>query len=461
MTDTYPELRIYDSMTREKQVFVPIDDEDVRLYVCGPTVYDYAHVGNARPVVVFDTLVRLLRYLYPNVTYVRNVTDIDDKINQRARDSGESISVITARTHQAYLDDMDALNADKPDIEPRATDHIPDMIAMCENLIEQGFAYAAEGHVLFAVSKYEQYGKLSRRNRDEMIAGARVEVAPYKKDPADFVLWKPSDDDTPGWDSPWGRGRPGWHIECSAMSTRYLGENFDIHGGGIDLVFPHHENEIAQSCCANHGSSYAKYWMHNGHLMVEGEKMSKSLGNFVTVHELLESWPGEAIRLAMMGTHYHQPINWTEENLRQAKEALDRFYTALRQTSYIIHEDADVPDGVLNALCDDLNTPLAIAEFHELITQLNKAKNDRKKAEAKGRVLAAAELLGILEIDVDSWFTGGGDADEAAEIDALIKERAEAKKNRDFAVADQIRNDLLARGIILEDFKDGTTWKRG
>jgi cysteinyl-tRNA synthetase len=461
MTDTYPELRIYDSMTREKQVFVPIDDEDVRLYVCGPTVYDYAHVGNARPVVVFDTLVRLLRYLYPNVTYVRNVTDIDDKINQRARDSGESISVITARTHQAYLDDMDALNADKPDIEPRATDHIPDMIAMCENLIEQGFAYAAEGHVLFAVSKYEQYGKLSRRNRDEMIAGARVEVAPYKKDPADFVLWKPSDDDTPGWDSPWGRGRPGWHIECSAMSTRYLGENFDIHGGGIDLVFPHHENEIAQSCCANHGSSYAKYWMHNGHLMVEGEKMSKSLGNFVTVHELLESWPGEAIRLAMMGTHYHQPINWTEENLRQAKEALDRFYTALRQTSYIIHEDADVPDGVLNALCDDLNTPLAIAEFHELITQLNKAKNDRKKAEAKGRVLAAAELLGILEMDVDSWFTGGGDADEAAEIDALIKERAEAKKNRDFAVADQIRNDLLARGIILEDFKDGTTWKRG
>jgi len=461
MTDTYPELRIYDSLTREKQVFVPIDDEDVRLYVCGPTVYDYAHVGNARPVVVFDTLVRLLRYLYPNVTYVRNVTDIDDKINQRARDSGESISVITARTHQAYLDDMDALNADKPDIEPRATDHIPDMIAMCENLIEQGFAYAAEGHVLFAVSKYEQYGKLSRRNRDEMIAGARVEVAPYKKDPADFVLWKPSDDDTPGWDSPWGRGRPGWHIECSAMSTRYLGENFDIHGGGIDLVFPHHENEIAQSCCANHGSSYAKYWMHNGHLMVEGEKMSKSLGNFVTVHELLESWPGEAIRLAMMGTHYHQPINWTEENLRQAKEALDRFYTALRQTSYIIHEDADVPDGVLNALCDDLNTPLAIAEFHELITQLNKAKNDRKKAEAKGRVLAAAELLGILEMDVDSWFTGGGDADEAAEIDALIKERAEAKKNRDFAVADQIRNDLLARGIILEDFKDGTTWKRG
>jgi cysteinyl-tRNA synthetase len=461
MTDTYPALRIYDSLTREKQLFVPIDEDDVRLYVCGPTVYDYAHVGNARPVVVFDTLVRLLRYLYPNVTYVRNVTDIDDKINQRARDSGEPISAITARTHQAYLEDMDALNADKPDIEPRATDHIPDMIAMCENLIAQGFAYAAEGHVLFAVSKYEQYGKLSRRNRDEMIAGARVEVAPYKKDPADFVLWKPSDDDTPGWDSPWGRGRPGWHIECSAMATRYLGENFDIHGGGIDLVFPHHENEIAQSCCANHGSSYAKYWMHNGHLMVEGEKMSKSLGNFVTVHELLESWPGEAIRLAMMSTHYHQPINWTLDNLRQAKEALDRFYTALRQTSSIVYEDADVPDGVLNALCDDLNTPLAIAEFHELITQLNKAKNDRKKAEAKGRVLAAAELLGILEIDVDSWFTGGSDADEAAEIDALIIKRADAKKNRDFAVADQIRNDLLARGIILEDFKDGTTWKRG
>ncbi|PKR55875.1 cysteine--tRNA ligase [Thalassospira marina] len=461
MTDSSAELRIYDSMSRQKQRFEPIDPAHVRLYVCGPTVYDYAHVGNARPVVVFDTLVRLLRHVYPRVTYVRNVTDVDDKINQRARESGEPISVITARTHQAYLDDMGALNAHKPDIEPRATDHIDDMIAMCEKLIAQGFAYAAEGHVLFSVSKYDEYGKLSRRNRDEMIAGARVEVAPYKQDPADFVLWKPSDDETPGWDSPWGRGRPGWHIECSAMSTRYLGQEFDIHGGGIDLVFPHHENEIAQSCCANHGSSYAKYWMHNGHLMVEGEKMSKSLGNFVTVHELLESWPGEAIRLAMMGTHYHQPINWTAENLRQAKEALDRFYTALRQTAGIAPVDTGVPAGVLNALCDDLNTPLAIAEFHELVTRLNKAGTDGEKAEAKGRVLAAARLLGILEQDVDGWFTGGGDDGEAAEIEALIVKRADAKKNRDFVLADTIRDDLKARGIVLEDSKDGTTWKRG
>ncbi|KEO57212.1 cysteine--tRNA ligase [Thalassospira permensis] len=453
-------LRIYDTLSREKQVFEPIDAKHVRLYVCGPTVYDYAHVGNARPVVVFDTLVRVLRHIYPNVTYVRNVTDVDDKINERARQSGEPISEITKRTHQAYLEDMGALNAAKPDIEPRATEHIAEMIAMCESLIEQGFAYAAEGHVLFSVGHYEEYGKLSRRDRKEMIAGARVEVAPYKKDPADFVLWKPSDDETPGWESPWGRGRPGWHIECSAMSTRYLGENFDIHGGGSDLVFPHHENEIAQSCCANKGSSYAKYWMHNGHLMVEGEKMSKSLGNFVTVHELLENWPGEAIRLAMLGTHYHQPINWTEENLRQAKEALDRFYTALRQTTDIEPENTPVPESVLNALCDDLNTPLAIAEFHELVTELNKATKKYDKAEAKGRVLAAATLLGILENDPEAWFTGSADEDEAAEIDSLIQQRAEAKKNRDFATADQIRNDLLARGILLEDFKEGTSWKR-
>ncbi|WP_430472950.1 cysteine--tRNA ligase [Thalassospira lucentensis] len=453
-------LRIFDTLTREKQVFEPINFDDVRLYVCGPTVYDYAHVGNARPVVVFDTLVRVLRHIYPNVTYVRNVTDVDDKINARAKESGEPISEITKRTHQAYLDDMGALNAIKPDIEPRATDHIPEMIAMCESLIEQGFAYAAEGHVLFAVEKFDEYGKLSRRDRKEMIAGARVEVAPYKKDPADFVLWKPAEDDMPGWDSPWGRGRPGWHIECSAMSTRYLGENFDIHGGGSDLVFPHHENELAQSCCANQGSSYAKYWMHNGHLMVEGEKMSKSLGNFVTVHALLENWSGEAIRLAMLGTHYHQPINWTEDNLRQAKESLDRFYTALRQSADVTPENVPAPRAVLEALCDDLNTPLAIAEFHNLVTRLNKSEKKYERAEAKGEILAAAKLLGILEADPEAWFTGSADEDEAAEIDDLIMQRADAKKNKDFATADKIRNDLLARGILLEDFKEGTSWKR-
>ena len=453
-------LRIFDTLTREKQVFEPIDANNVRLYVCGPTVYDYAHVGNARPVVVFDTLVRVLRHIYPNVTYVRNVTDVDDKINARAKDSGETISDITKRTHQAYLDDMGALNAAKPDIEPRATEHIAEMIAMCESLIEQGFAYAAEGHVLFSVDKFDDYGKLSRRDRKEMIAGARVEVAPYKKDPADFVLWKPSEDDIPGWESPWGRGRPGWHIECSAMSTRYLGENFDIHGGGSDLVFPHHENELAQSCCANQGSSYAKYWMHNGHLMVEGEKMSKSLGNFVTVHELLESWPGEAIRLAMIGTHYHQPINWTEDNLRQAKESLDRFYTALRQSADVTPVDMPVPRLFLEALCDDLNTPLAIAEFHNLVTRFNKSEKKYERAEAKGEIIAAAKLLGILEADPEDWFTGSAGEDEAAEIDDLINQRADAKKNKDFATADKIRNDLLARGILLEDFKDGTSWKR-
>ena len=328
-------LRLHDTRSRQKIDFVPLDADHIRLYVCGPTVYDYAHIGNARPVIVFDTLVKLLRRIYPKVTYVRNVTDVDDKINQRAQESGEPIFQITRRTHAAYSEDMAALNAAAPDIEPRATEHIDDMIAMIERLIASGHAYAAQGHVLFSVSSFEDYGKFSNRSQEEMLAGARVEVAPYKKEAGDFVLWKPSDPDLPGWDSPWGRGRPGWHIECSAMSSRYLGENFDIHGGGHDLVFPHHENEIAQSCCAHPGSGYAKYWMHNGHLMVEGEKMSKSLGNFITVHALRDQWPGEAIRLAMLSTHYRQPINWTEAGLRQAKEVLDRFYTALRSVADI------------------------------------------------------------------------------------------------------------------------------
>ena len=454
-------LRLHDTRSRQKIDFVPLDADHIRLYVCGPTVYDYAHIGNARPVIVFDTLVKLLRRIYPKVTYVRNVTDVDDKINQRAQESGEPIFQITRRTHAAYSEDMAALNAAAPDIEPRATEHIDDMIAMIERLIASGHAYAAQGHVLFSVSSFEDYGKFSNRSQEEMLAGARVEVAPYKKEAGDFVLWKPSDPDLPGWDSPWGRGRPGWHIECSAMSSRYLGENFDIHGGGHDLVFPHHENEIAQSCCAHPGSGYAKYWMHNGHLMVEGEKMSKSLGNFITVHALRDQWPGEAIRLAMLSTHYRQPINWTEAGLRQAKEVLDRFYTALRGVADIPPSaEAPAPSALIDALMDDLNTPLALSELHGLVSRLNKAPSDAQKATLKAQILNAGELLGILVQDPESWFKSGSEGVEAATIEALIVERNQARQERNFARADDIRDELAAKGIILEDGAYGTSWKR-
>ena len=453
-------LRLHDTRSRRKMDFVPLDPDHIRLYVCGPTVYDYAHIGNARPVIVFDTLVRLLRRSYPKVTYVRNITDVDDKINQRAQESGEPIAEITKRTHAAYREDMAALNAAAPDIEPRATEHIGDMIAMIGRLIASAHAYVAEGHVLFSVSSYADYGKLSHRSQEEMLAGARVDIAPYKKHAGDFVLWKPSDADLPGWESPWGRGRPGWHIECSAMSSRYLGEDFDIHGGGHDLVFPHHENEIAQSCCAHPGSGYARYWMHNGHLMVEGQKMSKSLGNFITVRQLRAHWPGEVIRLAMLATHYRQPINWTEAGLHRAKEALDRFYTALRGVAGIpAGAGAPAPAALMEALRDDLNTPLALSELHGLVGRLNKARSDKEKATLKAQILDAGALLGVLAEPPDSWFKSGAETLDAATIEALITERTHARQHRNFAQADKIRDQLAAKGVVLEDSAGGTTWK--
>jgi cysteinyl-tRNA synthetase len=475
MTD----LALYNSATRRKELFQPLDHSHVRLYVCGPTVYDRAHLGNARPVVVFDVLVRLLRRLYPRVTYVRNITDIDDKIITAARDHGETIEAVTERTTRWFHEDMAALGALPPDIEPRATETIAEMITLIERLIANGHAYVAEGHVLFDVPSFPKYGTLSNRSVEEMEAGARVEVAPYKKAAADFVLWKPSRDDQPGWPSPWGRGRPGWHIECSAMSFKHIGPDFDIHGGGLDLIFPHHENEVAQSVCAFPGSGFARLWMHNGMLLVNGEKMSKSLGNFLTVQDILSEgpWAGEAFRLVLLKTHYRMPIDYSRARLLDAKAELDDFYTPLfaaagegeRQT-----QDVDeLVAWALEPLHDDLNTPLALSRLHDLRTLANidaaggsatavLARMDRKRdlvpGEAVTALRRAAAVLGLLGADPRAWRQDG--AGDAAAIEAAIEARLAARRARNFAEADRIRAELLAQGIVLEDTKDGTTWRR-
>jgi len=456
-------LHLYNTLSRSKDQFTPLKPGSVGLYVCGPTVYDFAHIGNARPVVVFDVLFRLLNRLYSDVTYVRNITDVDDKIIAAAKKANEPIESITTRTTAAFHEDMAELGALEPDIEPRATDHIAQMVTMIETLIEGGSAYENDGHVLFDVPSMADYGRLARLKRRELIEGARVEIADYKKDAADFVLWKPSTEDQPGWPSPWGRGRPGWHIECSAMSKKYLGETFDIHGGGQDLIFPHHENEIAQSRCAHDTDIMAKVFMHNGYLMVEGEKMSKSLGNFFTVRELLDDHPGEALRLTMLQTHYRQPLNWMADGVRQAKETLDRCYTALRNAADVEASLADAPDVFIAALCDDLNTPLAISHVHEVVGALNKAVDAGERAELKGRLMACGNLLGLLRQAPEDWFkwqpAAAETVDESA-IEALIVERAEARKAKDFARSDEIRDELAAQGVVLEDGAQGTTWRR-
>jgi len=449
------DLRLYDTLTRETRTFTPIDPARVRMYVCGPTVYDFAHIGNARPVIVFDVLFRLLRHVYgeKHVTYVRNITDVDDKINARAAERGISIREVTDETYKNFKEDVTTLGCLAPTVEPRATEHIDEMKTLTERLVKSGNAYVAEDHVLFHVASMKDYGRLSNRSLDEMIAGSRVEIAPFKKDPMDFVLWKPSGPGEPAWPSPAGikkPGRPGWHIECSAMSWKHLGETFDIHGGGIDLVFPHHENEIAQSRCAFHTPVMANFWMHNGFLQVEGEKMSKSLGNFVTIHDLLKDWPGEVVRFTMLQTQYRQPMNWTLSGLRESQKSLDHWYklTADSAPGYLCADTVD-------ALLDDLNTPKAFAAMHEL---RGEAVKGAKPAAAS--LKASAQLIGLLQSPTQ-WF---GFRPASAAVDenkvvSLIEARNSARKAKNFKEADRIRDELATMGIVLKDSKDGTTWE--
>jgi len=452
-------LNLYNTLTRRKEPFTPGDPTRVTMYVCGPTVYNYAHIGNARPAVIFDVLFRLLAARYPKVIYARNFTDVDDKINAAAKEQGVPIKTVTDKFTAIYRADMGALGVLEPSVEPCATDHIGEMIGMIEALLRDKHAYVAEGHVLFDVPSFPGYGQLSGRNRDDMIAGARVEVAPFKKDPADFVLWKPSTPDLPGWDSPWGRGRPGWHIECSAMIEKHLGATIDIHGGGHDLIFPHHENELAQGTCAHGGATYARLWMHNGFLTMDKEKMSKSLGNIVTVHQLLEKWPGEAIRYGLLAAHYRQPLDWSDDSLAQAKHTLDRGYRALEQVAHL-KPSSDTPFApVVAALEDDLNTPQAMAQIAWMVNALNSAQDDVSRAETKGQLLASGKLLGILQQEPAAWFASQNKKVDDAEVERLIAARIDARKARDFKEADRIRDAIAALGVTIEDRTDGTKWR--
>ena len=478
-------LTIHDTLRREKRVFTPRDPNRVTLYVCGPTVYDYAHIGNARPPVVFDVLVRLLRRTYgpDKVVYARNVTNVDDKINAKAAREGVAIGEITARYEAAYLADMGLLNVSPPDLAPHVTDYIDAITAQIQAIIDAGNAYAAEGHVLFDVSSYPSYGALSGRNLDDMIAGARVEVAPYKKNPHDFVLWKPSKADEPSWPSPWGEGRPGWHIECSAMIEKTLGLPIDIHGGGIDLVFPHHENEIAQGVCAHghaHGDQahdeYARYWMHNGFLTVDAEKMSKSIGNVLLLHDLVQAMPGEVVRWALLSAHYRQPLDWNQTLLEQSRKNLDRLYGVLRDADVALAdfdvstlEEAEMElaenalDPVLDALEDDLNTPGAIAQLFGLGNALRELLNDAEAdindvAMARWSLKEAASLLGVLSMTSDQWFEGG-DAGLKAEVEALLEQRAAARADKNWAEADRIRDRLNELNVVVMDSAAGATWR--
>lgn len=462
-------LHLYNTRHREKALFEPQDPQRISMYVCGPTVYNRVHIGNARPAVVFDTLFRVLKSLYPEVIYARNITDIDDKIIAAAKTAGESIEAISARFAQAYFDDMSALHNQTPTIQPYATEHIEQMVAMVQRLIDKGHAYAvdadheAAGHVLFAVQSMSDYGQLSNRSLDDMLAGARVEVADYKKYAGDFVLWKPSADDEPGWDSPWGRGRPGWHLECSAMIETHLGETIDIHGGGRDLVFPHHENEVAQSQCAHDGKLFVRYWMHNGYINIDGEKMSKSLGNFKMVRDLLDHYAGETLRFALLSAQYRSELSFSVDLLDQAKAALDTLYGALKQVEHVAAiAPSDLSEQpAYRALLDDLNTPIAIRELHGLAKSMTQATGT-EQAQFKGQLLACAELLGLLQQSSNDWFQQAvsDDAMNVEQIESLMAARQQAKLDKDYAGADKIRAELLAAGVVLEDSREGTTWRR-
>jgi len=452
-------LRLHNNLTRQLEPFTPLDPTCPTLYVCGPTVYNYVHIGNARGPVVFGVLAALLRRRFGSLRYARNITDVDDKINAAAREQGVPISTITDRFAAAYREDMGALGVAPPDIEPEATAHIPQIVTMIEQLVAAGHAYAAEGHVLFSVASYADYGKLSRRDPDEMLAGARVDVAPYKRDPGDFVLWKPSSDDLPGWDSPWGRGRPGWHIECSAMAAAHLGPTIDIHAGGVDLQFPHHENEIAQSECAHGGKTFARFWLHNGMLNFGGAKMSKSIGNIERVHDLVRKHAPEALRHALLSAHYRQPLDWSDALIEQSTRTLDRLYGTLRDLADV-PATAVIPAEIEAALDDDLNTPQALAELARIAAEARKAA-PAEQAHWKTALLGGGLALGLLQQDPAAWFGNApGDADDDARIQALIDARSAAKQARDFARADALRDQLAAEGIVLEDTAQGVRWVR-
>ena len=458
-------LKIQNTLENTKEEFIPIDSTNVRIYACGPTVYDYAHIGNARMAVVNDLLVRLLRTLFPKVTYVSNITDIDDKIIEAAQTANTPMQELTLKFEAIYNEDMAALGVRLPDIQPRATDHIAEMIDLTKTLVKLGHAYEKEGHVLFHVPSFEKYGCLSGRNRDEQIIGSRVEVAPFKKDPTDFILWKPSPDPLPGWDSPWGFGRPGWHLECSAMSEKTLGIPFDIHSGGMDLTFPHHENEIAQTCSAhkkiNNPKYFAKYWFHNGFVNVEGEKMSKSIGNIRLVHELIKEYKGEVLRMTLLSAHYRQPLNWTKEVIKQNSTMLDRLYRTLKDLEHIdaYTNNHALPQNILEGFYDDLNTPKVIAELNILTNKVTKV-NEEEKSLIKYCLLETGKVLGILQQDPGEWLGYGRSKNlDEATIENLIKDRNEARRNKNFEMADSIRKKLKESGIEIEDKSDGTIWR--
>ena len=461
-------LKLHNTLTRQKEDFIPVDKNHIKMYTCGPTVYNYAHIGNARPAVVSDLLVRLLRYLYPKVTYVSNITDIDDKIIQASKETKKPIDEITKKFEKIYNEDMSSLGVLPPDIQPRATDHINDMIKLVEDMINNGCAYESEKHVLFDVNSYNAYGKLSGRDIEDQLAGSRVEVASYKRDPGDFVLWKPSFGDDPGWDSPWGFGRPGWHLECSAMSEKNLGLPFDIHGGGMDLIFPHHENEVAQSCGA-HGEQndpkiFVRYWIHNAMLNIGGKKMSKSLGNIFYIRDYTEKYPGEVLRFALMSGHYRQSLNWTDKSIEQAHSTLNRIYRVLKKVEDVKIDENNVnliPNCVLECLCDDLNTPEALAKLNDIVNRLSKANTNDDKKLLKEQVIATANILGILNESPDNWLgIGKSSGSDENEINQLIEDRNEARKLKDFNKADEIRSKLTSMGIEIEDTPSGTIWRK-
>ena len=456
-------LKIHNTLSGTKEIFEPVDKNHVRIYACGPTVYNFAHIGNARMAVVNDLLVNVLRTQFKRVTYVSNITDIDDKIIDAAHELNEPIKNLTTKYTKIYNDDMGFLNVKLPNIQPHATDHIGEMIDLIKKLMEKNYAYEKDGHVLFHVPSFSKYGVLSKRNRDEQIAGSRVEVAPFKKDPADFILWKPSPDPLPGWESPWGFGRPGWHLECSAMSEKTLGLPFDIHSGGMDLVFPHHENEIAQTCSLddNHEpESFAKFWFHNGFVNVEGEKMSKSIGNIKLVHDLKKQYKGEVLRLTLLSAHYRQPLNWTKEIIDQNSKMLDRFYRSLKDLQDIETSSETISEEIMESLLDDLNTPKVLAKLNTLSNTLSSA-NSEEKRNIKNNLIAVGKILGLMQEDPNIWLGYNQTANpEKEEIEGLINQRNEARRNKDFKLADQIRDKLKSKGIEIEDTKKGTIWRK-